>query len=263
MSAPEVKLARIGEAEIAYVDVPPAQPAGGDPATMLLIHGFASTHVVNWVGPSWTGTLTRAGYRVVAFDNRGHGGSTKFHDPAAYDTRLMAADAVGLLDHLGIDQAHVMGYSMGARISAYVALDHPGRVRALLLGGLGFHLVEGVGLPLGIADAMEARSADQISDPTQRMFRLFAEQNRSDLVALAACIRGSRQVLSPEEVARITAPTLVSVGTRDEIAGPAAALAALFPNARALDIPGRDHNLAVGDRVHKEGVVAFLAGLTP
>jgi pimeloyl-ACP methyl ester carboxylesterase len=262
VSAPEVKLARIGEAEIAYIDVPPAQSAGGDPATVLLIHGFASTHVVNWVGPSWTGTLTRAGYRVVAFDNRGHGGSTKFHDPAAYDTRLMAADAVGLLDHLGIGRAHVMGYSMGARISAYVALGHPDRVHALLLGGLGFHLVEGVGLPLGIADAMEARSVDQISDPTQRMFRLFAEQNRSDLVALAACIRGSRQVLSPEEVARITAPTLVSVGTRDEIAGPADALAALFPNARALDIPGRDHNLAVGDRVHKEGVVAFLSGLT-
>lgn len=261
MSAPEPKLARIGAAEIAFIDLPPATPAGGEPETVLLIHGFASSHVVNWVAPSWTGTLTRAGYRVVALDNRGHGGSTKFHDVADYDTPLMARDAVGLLDHLGIPRAHVMGYSMGARISAYTALLYPPRVRSLLLGGLGMHLVHGVGLPPGIADAMEAPSVDVLTDPTQRMFRAFAELNGSDLKALAACIRGTRQTLTREEVGRIAVPTLVSVGTRDPIAGSASELAALMPDARALDIPGRDHNLAVGDRTHKEGVLAFLREL--
>lgn len=255
------RLARLGPAEIAYVDVPPATPSGGEPDTVLLIHGFASTHVVNWVATSWTGTLTRAGYRVVAFDNRGHGGSTKFHDPAEYDTRLMAGDAIGLLDHLAIPRAHLMGYSMGARIASFAALAEPARTRSLLLGGLGFHLIEGVGLPAGIADAMEAPSLADLSDPTQRMFRAFAEQNRSDLAALAACIRGTRQILTREEIGRISCPTLVSVGTRDTIAGPAADLAALFPDGRALDIPGRDHNLAVGDRVHKEGVLHFLREL--
>ena len=257
MSAPEIRTARIGEAELAYVDVAPVEPAA-DPATVLLIHGFASTHAVNWVGPSWTGTLTRAGYRVVAFDNRGHGGSTKFYEPDAYDTALLAADACGLLDHLGIARAHVMGYSMGARITAFFALAYPDRVRTALLGGLGIHLVEGVGLPAGIADAMEAASLDDLVDPTQRMFRAFAEANGQDLRALAACIRGTRQTLERADVARIGMPTLVSVGTRDDIAGSAAALAALLPQARALDIPGRDHNLAVGDRTHKEGVVSFL-----
>jgi pimeloyl-ACP methyl ester carboxylesterase len=116
-----------------------------------------------------------------------------------------------------------------------------------------------VGLPLGIADAMEAPSADGLQDPMQRMFRLFAEQTKSDLKALAACIRGSRQVLSRDEVGRIAVPTLVSVGTKDPIAGSPHDLAALMPNARALDIPGRDHNLAVGDKTHKQGVLAFLA----
>jgi pimeloyl-ACP methyl ester carboxylesterase len=148
---------------------------------------------------------------------------------------------------------------MGARITAYLALQHPGRVRSAMLGGLGIRLVEGVGLPIGIADAMEAPSVESLSDPMQRMFRAFAEQTKSDLKALAACIRGSRQVLSREEVARITAPTLISIGTNDPIAGSAHELAALMPNARALDIPGRDHNLAVGDKVHKQGVLAFLA----
>jgi pimeloyl-ACP methyl ester carboxylesterase len=91
------------------------------------------------------------------------------------------------------------------------------------------------------------------------MFRAFADQTRSDLTAMAACIRGSRQTLSEAEVASIRAPTLVAVGTTDTVAGSAQELVALMPNARALDIPGRDHNLAVGDKVHKQGVLAFLS----
>lgn len=252
------QLARIGEAEIAFVDLPAAPGgAGGEP--ILLIHGFASNHVVNWVATSWTRSLTEAGRRVIALDNRGHGASGRFYAPEDYDTARMAEDARGLLDHLGISRADVMGYSMGARISAYLALAHPERVRALLLGGLGIHLVDGVGLPPHIADAMEAASLADLTDPTERMFRAFAESTGSDLAALAACIRGSRQTLSREEVGRIRTPTLVSVGTRDAIAGSAADLARLMPDARTLDIPGRDHNLAVGDRVHKAGVLAFLA----
>ncbi len=257
MTNQQLQTAKVGRAEIAYIDVPSAsEPHRG---AVLLIHGFASNHAVNWANTSWVGTLTRAGFRVVAFDNRGHGRSSKFYTPEDYDTALMAADAIGLLDHLGIARAHVMGYSMGARITAYLANAHPARVRAALLGGLGIHLIEGVGLPIGIADALEAPSLSWLTDPMQRMFRAFAEQTGSDLAALAACIRGSRQTLSREEVGRIDAPVLVSVGTNDPIAGSAADLAALMPNARALDIPGRDHNLAVGDRTHKEGVLAFLA----
>ena len=102
-----------------------------------------------------------------------------------------------------------MGYSMGARIAAFLALIDPDRVRSLLLGGLGIRLVHGVGLPMDIADAMEAPSLDSLTDPMQRMFRAFAEQTKSDLKALAACIRGSRQTLSEPEVAAIRAPTLV------------------------------------------------------
>ena len=241
---------------IAYLDVVPAS-GPGDP--VVLVHGFASNHAVNWVNTLWVKALGDAGYRVIALDNRGHGRSDKLYRPEDYHTELMADDVRRLLDHLGIERADVMGYSMGARITAFLALRHPERVRSAMLGGLGSHLVEGVGLPLGIADAMEAPSADGLQDPMHRMFRLFAEQTKSDLKALAACIRGSRQVLSRDEVGRIAVPTLVSVGTKDPIAGSPHDLAALMPNARALDIPGRDHNLAVGDKTHKQGVLAFLA----
>ncbi|MCP8940336.1 alpha/beta hydrolase [Alsobacter sp. SYSU M60028] len=242
--------------DIAFVDVPPAAHGAGDP--IVLVHGFASNHAVNWVNTHWVKTLAGAGRRVIALDNRGHGRSQKLYDPAAYSSDVMAEDVRRLMDHLGLRRADVMGYSMGARITAHLALAHPGRVRSALLGGLGIHLVEGVGLPLGIADAMEAPDLASLTDPMQRMFRAFAEQTGSDLRALAACIRGSRQTLTPAQVGSIHVPVLISVGTRDAVAGDGHKLAALIPGARAVDIPGRDHNLAVGDKVHKAAVLAFL-----
>ena len=208
-----------GEVEIAYLD-----EGAGEP--IVLVHGFASNKEVNWVNPGWVTTLTRAGRRVIALDNRGHGASSKLYDPAAYHSATMAEDVRALLDHLGIERADVMGYSMGARIAAFLAVNHPARVRAVVLGGLGIRLVEGVGLPESIADALEARSLADVRDPTGRMFRAFAEQTKSDLKALAACMRGSRQTLSREQVAGIRVPVLVAVGTKDKVAGSAQELAA-------------------------------------
>lgn len=246
--------------EIAFIDLAPTGDTARD-ETIVLVHGFGSSHMVNWVNTQWTKTLTHAGYRVVAPDNRGHGQSEKLYDPAAYSSQIMAEDVRRLMDHLDIARATVMGYSMGARISAHLALAHPRRLNALLLGGLGIHLVEGVGLPLGIADAMEAPSLDDLTDPMQRMFRSFAEATKSDLKALAACIRGSRQTLSIEQVGRIAVPTLVSVGTTDDVAGSGPALAALIPGAESFAIAGRDHNLAVGDKSHKQAVLDFMSRL--
>jgi pimeloyl-ACP methyl ester carboxylesterase len=238
--------------EIAFLDEGEGEP-------IVLVHGFASTAEVNWVHPGWVATLTRAGRRVIALDNRGHGASSKLYDPAAYHSARMADDVRALLDHLAIERADVMGYSMGARITAFFALAHPARLRRAVLGGLGIRLVEGVGLPESIAQAMEAPSLADVHDPTGRTFRAFAEQTKSDLAALAACIRGSRQVLTRDEVATIRAPVLVAVGSKDKVAGSASELAALLPAGRALDIPGRDHRLAVGDKVFKEAVLKFLA----
>jgi len=238
--------------EIAFLDQ-------GEGAPIVLVHGFASTAVVNWVNPGWVSTLTSVGRRVIALDNRGHGASSKLYDPGAYHSAVMAEDVRALLDHLQIARTDVMGYSMGARIAAFLTLAHPQRVRSIIFGGLGINLVEGAGLPESIADALEAPSLAQVRDEQGRAFRAFADQTRSDLRALAACIRGSRQVLTRAQVAKIATPALVAVGSKDVIAGSAQALADLLPAGRVLDIPGRDHMLAVGDRVFKDGVLAFLA----
>src|SRR5690242_8308634 len=152
--------------EIAFLDE-------GEGAPIVLVHGFASNKEVNWVAPGWVTTLTRAGRRAIALDNRGHGQSGKLYDPAAYHSAVMAEDVRRLLDHLGLERADVFGYSMGARITAFLALNRPERVRSAIIGGLGVKLVDGVGLPISIAAAMEAPSAADVSDPVARGFRDF------------------------------------------------------------------------------------------
>jgi pimeloyl-ACP methyl ester carboxylesterase len=237
---------------IAYID----EAQAGDP--ILLMHGFASNHSVNWVFPQWVKTLTGAGRWVIAFDSRGHGQSEKLYRPEEYTIPVMAEDARRLLDHLGIAMADVMGYSMGGRIAAVLALSHPERVRSLVIGGMSDKIVSSAGLGPEIAAALEAPSAADVKDEGGKIFRVFAEATRGDLKALAACSRGARLKLSTAELSRLDLPVLVAVGTKDDIAGDARRLAALVPGARALSIPDRDHNRSVGDPAFKKGVLAFL-----
>lgn len=228
----------------------------GDP--VLLVHGFASNLVMNWVGPQWVKTLTKAGYRVIAFDHRGHGESEKIYEVERYTIRDMAKDALALLDSLGLAKVDVVGFSMGARVGALMAIEHPERVRSLVIGGMGGRLFHGASKGEEIAKALEAPSRDDIADPYVRTFRVFAEATKSDLKALAAVSRSPRMPLTPELLGRLSCPVLVAVGTEDAVAGDPHELAAVIPGAEVLEITGRDHNRSVGDKIFKEGVVEFL-----
>jgi pimeloyl-ACP methyl ester carboxylesterase len=241
-----------GAVEIAYLD-----EGEGDP--ILLVHGFASTKNVNWVYPTWVSELKRNGRRVIAFDNRGHGESDKLYDPSDYEIAIMASDIAALMDHLNIERADVMGYSLGSRMTAVLARKEPQRIRSAIFGGIGIGLIEGGGPGENVARALEAGSLDEVTDPVGRTFRAFAEQTRSDRRALLACLRGSRRLMTREEAAGIAVPVLIAVGTADEIAGSAAALGSIIPDSQVLDIPNRDHMRAVGDKVYKAGVLDFLS----
>jgi pimeloyl-ACP methyl ester carboxylesterase len=237
--------------KIAYVDEGEGEP-------ILLIHGFASNAMVNWRNPGWIDALTASGRRVIALDNRGHGQSEKLYEPEHYGAPAMAEDAVRLLDHLGIARADVMGYSMGARIAAFLVLAHPERVRSVIFAGLGINMVRGMVGTGPIAKALEAPTIAEVTNDTARSFRAFAEQTGSDLKALAACMRGPREKVTPEQLLKVDVPVLVAVGTEDVIAGSGAELAALIPGAQLLNIDGRDHMKAVGDARFKQGVLDFL-----
>jgi pimeloyl-ACP methyl ester carboxylesterase len=152
-----------------------------------------------------------------------------------------------------------MGYSLGSRMTAVLARKQPQRIRSAIFGGIGIGLIEGGGPGENVAKALEADTLEDVTDPVGRTFRAFADQTRSDRRALAACMRGSRRLMTREEAGEIAVPVLIAVGTTDEIAGSAEALGRIIPNSQVLNIPNRDHMRAVGDKIYKAGVREFLS----
>jgi pimeloyl-ACP methyl ester carboxylesterase len=120
-------------------------------------------------------------------------------------------------------------------------------------------MITGVGGAEAIALALEAPSRSDVTDPAARAFRIFAEQTKSDLKALAACIRSSREKITVEELAAIRVPVLVVAGENDDVAGDVETLVKAIPGARGVTLPGRNHMNAVGDRGYKDAVLAFLS----
>jgi pimeloyl-ACP methyl ester carboxylesterase len=226
---------------------------------ILLIHGFGSSGKVNWIDTGWVETLAGAGFRVITMDNRGHGASRKLYDTSLYFAHQMAEDALRLLDHLAIYRCAVMGYSMGARIAAFLALAHPERVSCAIFGGMGSSLMSGLDDSEEIITALTAESLEQVSGRTGRMFRIFADHNKADRAALAACMVNSREPMDIADVRRISVPVLVAVGANDEMAGSPSDLAAILPQGEAFVIERRDHMRATGDPQFKRAALDFLA----
>jgi pimeloyl-ACP methyl ester carboxylesterase len=240
----------------------------GQGKPVLLIHGFASDRKQNWKSPMWYDTLTSAGYQVVAMDNRGHGESDKPHDVKFYGHKTMAGDALAVIRAVGLSETLLMGYSMGGYISMSLLVTHPELFPKVVIAGVGasyldINAAEGAVADPGrrsvIADALEAADPSTIQDRTARDFRAFADQGGKDRLALAACMRGNRDVFSKAELGRIQNPVLVVCGENDLLTGPPDPLAAAFAHGRAVTVPKRDHMTAVGDKVYKQAVLEFFA----
>jgi pimeloyl-ACP methyl ester carboxylesterase len=263
------KVRRMTEFATASDGVRLAYETVGAGPDIVLVHGFGSSRAQNWRDVGWYDTLTGAGYRVTAMDCRGHGESDKPHTTQGYGHDEMAEDVVAVMDAAGIAAAFVMGYSMGGFIGIQLLIKHPERVKKLVVGGVGATYLEApehsrdrVADPKvreAIAAAMLADDPSTITNPTARAFRAFADQPGKDRFALAACMRASTKNLPREVLARSARPVLVVCGEKDELTGGPDALAAAFADGRAITVPRRDHMTAVGDKVYKEAVVAFLA----
>jgi len=251
-----------GGLQLAYDDIQPEGAAG----TVLLVHGFATSRAENWRRLGWYGAFERKGWRVVALDLRGHGESERPHDPAAYGRDDLVGDLGALMDHLGLQRADLMGYSMGARLALQMALAHPGRVSNLIVGGIGGRMLQpppGPAPSMSMAEAMRAEDPETITEKTMKGFRLFAEQQGEDRLALAAFSEGrGGAVLTEADLAAISAPTLVVAGSRDEMAGDPQALADAIPGAKAVTLPACDHFSAIPHALYKAAVFDFLEGWT-
>ena len=247
-----MQIAQLKTADIAYHDEGKGTP-------ILLIHGFASNASINWIGVNWVTTLLEAGFRVIALDNRGHGQSQKFYEQDDYTLEKMAEDASELLSHLNIEQADIMGYSLGARISATMAHKHPGQVKRLILAGNGYNMIEGGFDTAEIFDGLMADTLDEVKTKIGIEFRTFAQQTGSDLRALAACIKGGRNHIAKSLFETLPHETLVTVGTKDTVAVDGEKLANIIPNGKFMPIPERNHMNAVGDKAYKQNVLEFLS----
>lgn len=241
-------------------DIRLAYEVVGDGAPIVLVHGFASSRGMNWRTPGWYGTLTQAGRQVIAVDVRGHGESSKPHDRASYEEGELAADIVRLLDHLGHRQADVMGYSMGGFITLRLLHDHHDRVRRAVIAGVGENYYGRGALETdAIAAAMRSDDPRSITGAVPRLFRLFAEQGKNDLEALANCMTRPRRSFAAAELGHVDTPVLIVLGDKDTITGPAGALAQALPRSRVAMVANRDHMTTVGDKDYKAAVLSFLA----
>lgn len=228
---------------------------------VVLHHGYVAHARANWVWPGIVRRLTSAGRRVIALDARGHGRSGKPHDPSYYGEARMAEDVSTLLDVLGLEQADLVGYSMGAVVSLIVGSQEP-RIRRLVIAGIGGNSVRLPGLrgrPIprkAISDAMLARSVTSIRNPALVGFRLLADvlwADRRALAAQAAAFHGK-----PIALDRITAPTLVLAGRDDPFAARPNLLQQAIPGSRLLLVPG-NHTSVLSKLVFREAIADFLA----
>jgi pimeloyl-ACP methyl ester carboxylesterase len=235
----------------------------GDGPPVMLVHGFGSSKEQNWKSTGWYGSLTEAGFSVLAIDNRGHGESDKPHDPLLYHHDRMAEDVLTVMDAVGLMRAPYVGYSMGGLIGLRFLALFPDRATRLVLAGVGETYLKGprVSDPERremIAEALLTDDRDSITEPRARLFRDFAEQKGKDRLALAACMRAMSPPLPVSLLRTFDKPVLVVDGDQDFIAGPPGPLAAIFSHGSAAIVPGRDHMSAVGARPTRQAVVDFL-----
>ncbi len=229
-----------------------------DAPTVVAVHGFASSAIANWHVTGWTRELTRAGLRVLALDQRGHGASDKPHRPADYSMQLLVADLLEVVDSHLIDDFVLLGYSLGARVGWHAAIELPGRLTRAVLGGI----PDGDPLSRFEVDAARAfiaggeRSADRL---TMSYLDMAAGMRGNDLEALVSLVEGMRGGDQPDPLHPPQQPTLFATGSEDPILAASKRLSAAAPLGAFLELPGRNHFNAPTSKVFREAGTEFLA----
>lgn len=244
----------------------------GEGPPVILVHGFTANIDFNWRMPGIFDALARD-YRVIALDNRGHGLSDKPHDPQAYGPE-MCEDVVRLMDHLKIDKAHVIGYSMGGFITNKLLTLHPDRVASAVLGGAGWsqpgdelngfleELAAALDEGRGIAPLIKRLTPEGQEPPTDEQIESLSGMVMlgNDPKALAAVARGMKELtVTEDQLQSNRIPTLAVIGEVDPLKAGVDALQGAMSGVEVVVIPGADHMTAVTDPKFVEALKGFLA----
>lgn len=239
----------------------------GQGPPLLLVHGWGADVQSNWVDSGWVATLNP--YRtVIAIDIRGHGRSDKPHALELYSYQAMSQDVLAVMDAFRIEQAELMGYSMGSFIGAHLLGHAPERFTAMILGGIGDETAASAAQGAVIGAALRAPDLASVQDPMGRAVRGFVEANPdNDLLALAYSAEkmwpeGYPLRIAGERIGNANFPVLIVNGANDHpYVDSADRLADALPDAQHVQIPGADHLSAVADPRFKTIVLEFLQGL--
>ncbi|MHA1931597.1 MAG: alpha/beta fold hydrolase [Promethearchaeota archaeon] len=239
---------------------------------VILIHGFASSLESNWKQAKWIKVL-KDKYRLILIDCRGHGKSDKPHEESEYGQK-MTEDVVKLMDHLSIEKANFLGYSMGAYMTFRLLLIEPHLFISAILGRFVLNFIQDEKKRPNIRksmlrniEAFKAESLDDIKDPMARGFRQFAELMGNDLKAMAAVMaslfQGDSETLAfpsqiKEKLKKIEIPVMTVVGSNEMNQGDMTLVAQIVPDACHFQIQGKDHLSVVPDPKFHMIVKAFL-----
>jgi pimeloyl-ACP methyl ester carboxylesterase len=241
----------------------------GEP--LILVHGFSASAYANWILPGVFNKLAQH-YHVIALDNRGHGASGKPHEIAKYGTE-MVDDVIRLMDHLHIQKAHIVGYSMGGFITAKLVTTHPERVISAVLGGAGWSRTEDDHTVLeataksleegnGIAPLMKALTPSGVTPPSDQQLKARNQllMAANDPKALACCMRGMLNLTVPREaLVNNKVPTLAIVGEKDPLKRSVDPLEGVMSNLKIVVVPGGDHISTFRSSQFVDAVTDFLA----
>ncbi|WP_105567079.1 alpha/beta fold hydrolase [Microbacterium halophytorum] len=232
----------------------------GDPdaPTVLAVHGFASSCRDNWAATGWVRELTRAGFRVLGVDQRGHGLSEKPHEPDDFSMDHLVADLETILDQHLVEDFHYLGYSLGARVGWHTAVALPHRLNRAVLGGIPD------GKPLGRIDLAQAHAylehGTEVTDrDTINYVKLADRVPGNELRSLIALAEGMRfDADDPDLGNPPPQPILFATGSKDTILEQSRRLAEGAPDGWFFEIPGRNHFNAPGSRDFRDAGVEFF-----
>ncbi|RNI22953.1 alpha/beta fold hydrolase [Flexivirga caeni] len=232
----------------------------GEGRPVVLLHGFVSNALTNWIRYGHAKTIADKGFRVIMPDLRGHGSSAQPHDARAYPPDVLAMDGAALIEHLGLTDYDLGGYSLGAHTSLRMVL-RGSRPRRLVTAGMGIEGIEN----LKSRDAVYETAFDLDQETDKRSpagkARIFMRQTGSDPVALRGVWRSSVRT-DPAELSAISMPLLAVCGEQDtDHRAGSERLAHAVPHGSFVEIPG-NHMSAVADRALGRVIADWLSSPT-